>query len=299
MDPLQRQKRLGIAAIFVIALLLGVTLAYSLYRSALTVKRGEARELAFHHSQRIALRLQEATGPAYMLASLVQQGNGQVENFDELGAQLVDAFPIARAVELAPGGVVRQVYPLRGNESIIGHDLLKDRGRNQEAHLAIARRQLTIGGPFDLLQGGVGVVARYPVYLNDRHGRPSFWGFSIVLIRVPELLNAAGLMELTREGYRYSLCRLPMGEGECVPFARQGKGAVVDAVQVPVNLPNGFWQLSVSPEDGWVSMADWIRFFAIALVLPVLLTGLALLMTKALRSPPDLAQDISSESDEN
>jgi sensor domain CHASE-containing protein len=183
-------------------------------------------------------------------------------------------FPMARAVELAPGGVIRQVYPLAGNEPIIGHDLLKDRERNLEAYAALTTRQLTLAGPFELLQGGVGVVGRFPIFQSDRTGRSSFWGFSIVLIRVPELLAAAGMTDFEREGYRYELCRIPPNGRACVVFARNGEGALDEAVSVPINTLNARWMLSVSPTAGWGAGKTAAILAAAAVVLALLLGGL-------------------------
>lgn len=277
------RKRVAVGVTILLALLLGAIVGLAIEQSMLTVKRGVARDIAFSHSQRIVQRLQEGVGPAYMLASLVQQGNGRVEDFDTVAEELLQAFPMARAVELAPGGVVRQVHPLQGNEAIIGHDLLKDRDRNREAHIAVARRQLTIAGPFDLIQGGVGVVGRYPVFLADRNGRSSFWGFSIVLIRVAELLNAAGLVEVTREGYRYELCRLPPNGGECKPFARNGEGRLLDPVTVPVDVPNGRWELSLAPEQGWITGVERIVLVLVVVVVALILGGLQYLFLRSLQ----------------
>lgn len=267
-----RRKRLAVLVTVALALLLGSAVGISLQQSMLAVKRGAARDLAFSHAQRVVQRMQEALGPAYMLASLVQQGEGRVADFDAVGEELLQAFPMARAVELAPGGVVRQVYPLQGNESIVGHDLLKDRGRNQEAHIALARRQLTVAGPFELIQGGVGAVGRYPVFLTERNGRSRFWGFTIVLIHVPELLNTAGILDITREGYRYELCRLPPDGKDCTVFARFGDGPLEDPVTVPIDVPNGHWQLSISPEEGWTSLGER-AFLAAAVALVAGLLG--------------------------
>lgn len=277
------RKRVAVGVTILLALLLGVIVGLVLQQSMLTVKRGAARDLAFSHAQRIVQRLQEAVGPAYMLASLVQQGNGRVEGFDAVGEELLQAFPMARAVELAPAGVVRQVYPLQGNEAIIGHDLLKDRDRNREAHIAVARRQLTIAGPFELIQGGVGVVGRYPIFLTDRSGRNNFWGFSIVLIRVPELLNAAGIIEVAHDGYRYELCRMPPNGGDCLAFARSGDGALQDPVTVPVDVPNGHWELSLAPEEGWVSGTQRAVLVLVVVLVALLIGGLQYLFLRSLQ----------------
>ncbi len=43
-------------------------------------------------------------------------------------------------------------------------------------------------GPFALNQGDLGIAIRNPVYLYDEDGEPYFWGLTIVIIKVPEIL---------------------------------------------------------------------------------------------------------------
>ena len=42
-------------------------------------------------------------------------------------------------------------------------------------------------GPFQLKQGGYGIAVRNPVYLDQKDGQETFWGFTIVIIRVPDI----------------------------------------------------------------------------------------------------------------
>lgn len=251
--------------------LLGAIAGYAYVEAQRAMKRSEARALAYSHAQRLAQRLQEALGPAYMLASLVQQGDGKLDNFEAVAVDLMAQFPMARAVELAPRGVVTKVFPLPGNESIIGHDLLQDRNRNREAHLAVARKQLTLAGPFELLQGGLGAVGRYPIFRYHRDGHQDFWGFSIVLIRVPELLSAAGFLQFRSEGYSYEICKVQVDEGGCTVFSRQGVEPLDDPIAADVDVPNGKWILSVAPDRGWIPAFDWIILALTALGVGILL----------------------------
>lgn len=269
-----------VAATFLLGCLLGWLVGYEYVESQTAAKRSVARGVAYNHAQRLSQRLQESLGPAYMLASLVQQQGGKVDNFEAVAVDLLQQFPMARAVELAPGGVVRQVYPLPGNESIVGHDLLKDKKRNREAHLAIARRQFTLAGPFELLQGGLGAVGRYPIFRTLADGRDDFWGFSIVLLRVPELLGSAGFLQITGEGYGYEICReLPDNEG-CKVFSREGREPLEDPVTVDVDVPNGKWILSIAPDQGWVTGSDWALVAGIAAAVGALLAALQLALVR-------------------
>lgn len=250
------------------AMLLLMTIAVSYVHVMKASKQQEAWRLAQNFALRLAQRVNETASPVYMLAAAVHHNHGVVADFEGLAADLINEFPMARAIELAPAGVVQHVYPLRGNESIIGHDLLKDKGRNQEAHVALSKRQLTLAGPFELIQGGVGVVARYPVFLTNAQGRESFWGFSIVLMHVRELLANAGESEFARHGFSYRLCRAAPGAevSNCRVFAKSSEGELDAPVELSVTLPNNQWILSVAPEKGWVSRSDWLVVLLVILL---------------------------------
>ena len=278
-----KRKRLAAAATMVIVLLLGSIVGLTVDQSIATGKRSAAEALAFTHVQRLVQHLEDAMAPAYMLAALVQQGGGKVDHFDAVAEQLLQSFPMARAIQLAPGGIIRQTYPLHDNEKAIGHDLLRDRERNREAHIALATRQLTVAGPFNLIQGGVGAVGRYPVFIVDQTGRESFWGFTTVLVRVPELLNTSGILDLSREGYRYELCRVPPSSHECEVFARSGEGPLESPVIVPVDVPNGHWQLALAPEKGWITTTERLQLAAAVILVAALLGGLQYLFLRQLQ----------------
>lgn len=250
----------------VCALAILVTLAGGFLNLVKEREQRSAREIAQTFAFRIALRTNEAASPAYMLAAMVKEHRGKIPDFDKLASELLPEFPLARALELAPAGVVRQVYPLRGNEAIIGHDLLKDGLRNKDAHTAVVRRELMLAGPFELIQGGVGSVARYPIYMRGDQGKDAFWGFAIVLIHVKELLINAGSLQLERNGLDYSICRVLPGGSECQEFAHTGGGELLDPVAISIELPLNVWRLSVAPRSGWVPFSKIVAIFSLAVI---------------------------------
>jgi len=296
---IDRAWRCGLLTALVAALVFGACGAtYLHYQKA--SKQKIVRGLAASFAMRIAQRTHEAIAPAYILAALIRQSQGHLPEFNQLAADLLQEFPLAHALELAPAGVVRQVYPLRGNEAIVGHDLLKDRTRNKEAHMAVIKRQLMIAGPFELIQGGLGAVARYPVFTQEAQGKPAFWGFVIALIHIDELLSNAGEMELERKGLNYRICKLPSEAepqaGACVEPARVGRGAIVDPLMVTIGLPNAQWQLSVAPEPGWISVGEWLVVFMFT-ISGALLAGLTsfTLLRRTEKIGNDLSVSASSE----
>ena len=53
-----------------------------------------------------------------------------------------------RNVLFAPGGIVEGVYPLEGNEGVLGLNMYGEGAGNLEARAAIEKEELYIAGPF-------------------------------------------------------------------------------------------------------------------------------------------------------
>lgn len=68
-------------------------------------------------------------------------------------------------LQLAPGGIISKIFPLAGNEKAIGQNILRDDKRRHEARLAVQEKRLTLTRSFTLVQGGVAVIGRNPVFL--------------------------------------------------------------------------------------------------------------------------------------
>jgi len=271
-----KNKMWQVGVFTVVGLFLGLILGYWVLQLQFEKARGAARDFGCRQAQNLSQRLNEAMGATYGLASLVRRGSGSVENFDTEASELMNKFPLARVLELAPKGVVTQVFPLAGNEAIVGHDLLRDKERNREAHLALVNKRLTLAGPVDLIQGGLGAIGRYPIFHSTPDGRQEFWGFSIVLVRVSELLANAGFLQLEADGYAYSLCQLQSGDGGCRLFYSHGKAVLTDPVTIEVSVPNGKWLLSLAPQKGWTTLSDWLTLIFIGLAVAALLGSLQL-----------------------
>ncbi len=266
-------RRLCIAAGIVTALILA-GVSWLVLSSIEQQRRYEARRVGHVFSSRLLDRLNETLGALYLLSASVDRQSGRISRFDEQAADLMRDFPLLRALELAPGGVISRVYPVRGNESVIGHDLLTDKTRNREVHLAVSRRQLAIAGPLALRQGGVGVVARYPLHLLSDDGRNHFWGLSIAVIDFPSLLRTAGESDFERLGYRYQLCWLPPGEAACRLAVGDQELSADAAVVSKLGVGQAEWRLMVLPSEGWVTSLEYGLVAAIAIFGGVLVGGL-------------------------
>ncbi len=94
---------------------------------------------------------------------------------------------------IAPDFVVTMIYPMQGNEKAIGLDYRKNE-RQREAAMTVRREgRLVITGPVDLVQGGRGLILRYPVMARASDGRIDFWGILSGVMDMEKLYKSAGL----------------------------------------------------------------------------------------------------------
>ena len=76
------------------------------------------------------------------------------KQFATLSRLMQDEDDIIKVHEIAKDGIVSQIYPMEGNEDVIGLNMIENPERKKEARLARDSGEYTIAGPFELVQGG-------------------------------------------------------------------------------------------------------------------------------------------------
>ncbi len=187
-----------------------------------------------------------------------------------------------RSLQLAPGGVVRHIYPLAGNEAALGYDLLHDPAVSQLVAEMIRHREFLLAGPIDLRQGGRGLIGRQPIFVPGTVTEgEQFWGFATILIDFDQLVREAGLTEHYPK-VDWAL-RGKDGRGE-QGAVFMGNAALFqgDAQRMPVSLPTGSWELAAQPHGGWAQ--SWpgrgILLLGAALIVLLVVLGTALQLAK-------------------
>ncbi|MGQ7885046.1 bifunctional diguanylate cyclase/phosphodiesterase [Paenibacillus sp. WC2504] len=125
---------------------------------------------------------------AYVSSNYLQNNDQEVLNY--IASLYLGAQASALNLLIAPKGIVKDVFPLKGNESIMNWDLLNDPRPNVQQQIvnALTTKRMTMDGPFKLLQGMDGLIARKAIYQNGE-----FWGFVSVGVDVDQLLAEAGI----------------------------------------------------------------------------------------------------------
>lgn len=226
------------------------------------------------YGQRIENDIENGIEITDTLKQLLINGNGQIINFSKIAENLMSYS--VQSVQLAPNGVVTEIYPEEGNEA--GKiDLLKDSKRGEISNYAKDHNITIIQGPIKLKQGGSGLVVRNPIYLEDENGQEYFWGFTIVILRVPEVFEDS-TNALSKFKYNYRLSR----ETSVLDKKYVEVDANCDKMIRPVtyNLTVGKekWKLEIMPRAGWSNSTTLYLIFFGGLSLVLLLTGLTIVL---------------------
>ena len=233
-----RKPKLTGVLMFFVLMLLTQFIAYERY---LLVRETEEQELineANTAQDRLQNALSYSRSTAQTLGFIVEQ-YGVPDNFDSVGNALLQSNKFIDAVQLVQGGIITHVVPLTGNEVVIGFNILKDSARNSGALHAIATKKFFWAGPFELKQGGVGIVGRQPLYKAN-----NFWGFSAVIIKLPNFLKTVGIDSTANHGFSYQLSKIN-SDKNFLPEQRLSKTAQT----ISVKVPDVEWKLMVSKKN--------------------------------------------------
>ena len=137
------------------------------------------------------------------LKQILISENGEIHQFETIAGNIMSDS--IESVQLAPNGVVTDIYPANGNEA--GKiDLIHDKDRGKISRYARDNHTIITQGPFKLKQGEYGIAVRNPIYLKDKNGHEYFWGFTIVILRVPDIFSDS-ISALSNFGYEYKISK--------------------------------------------------------------------------------------------
>ncbi len=179
--------------------------------------------------------------------------------FAPFAATLLLETRVIRNLAVGPGGTFTYIYPVSGNEVVLGYQPLNDARPEvrDDVLRAIATGQTIISGPLDLLQGGQGLILRQAVFKDGE-----YWGLLSMVLDLPAMLEEAGLAaphDVLRFALRDETGRI-----------LYGSPAVFDEDPVlnTIELPDGVWELAAVPRGGWpAAITQPLRVFQIASIL--------------------------------
>ena len=232
--------------------------------------RTKAQLNAMTYAERIYGELMEGIGVTDTLKQVVISGDGNINKFYDIAAKMMDDS--IQSIQIAPNGVVTEIYPEESNESS-KIDLINDSDRGEISRYARDNDTVIMQGTFKLKQGGYGIAVRNPVYLENENGQKSFWGFTIVILKVPEIFSES-VEALSNFGFKYSLQKCASPWDDTYEWVYGSKKELNDPVIYDFDVYRDKWRLEILPKSGFYNNSNLIYMFIGGVIIVLLLTGL-------------------------
>ena len=254
--------------VFLTALIVGVFLLHNLEKDEKTT----GKYMAQITEKRVRARLDQYSMLSALLGNYISAGENLDENtFSELAEKIPTEDGVIKAFELAPEGIVTDIYPKQGNEGAFGLDMLQEHERKKDAILARDSGKYTIGGPYQLKQGGTGALLFNPVYQDNNSEQGEFWGFVILVIDWERFIGEINLDYLSDADFCYRIWTYDRGSRDKIILAESQDNMPDNILTVECAVPNNTWYFDIIPSEGWSPRSYWIMCIVISYVFSLLI----------------------------
>lgn len=248
--------RIRAGLVFLVTLLLVFGCTFLVNQNQQRREKLKAAYTAESTISRIEVQLNRYLAESDLVKKSIEEGlTISDKQFATLSRLMQDEDDIIKVHEIAKDGIVSQIYPMEGNEDVIGLNMIENPERKKEARLARDSGEYTIAGPFELVQGGNGVLLFDPVYRADDKGCKKFWGFSILVMDWQKFIKKMELDQLENAGYHYQIWKKGTDD-EKIVIAQCDNLQETDTLEVACTVPNDTWYFEIVPENGWVTMTQ-------------------------------------------
>lgn len=233
-------------------------------------RRTTAQLNATTYGERIKNEITNGIEITDALKQVLISEDGEINHFDTIAENLKSDS--IESVRIAPDGIVTDIYPAEGNEA--GKiDLLHDKDRSKISCYARDNHTLITQGPFELKQSGYGIAVRNPIYLKNADGQEYFWGFTIVILRVPGIFSDS-IDALSKFGYEYRLSKKDIPWSDDYKVVYQSDGQMTAPVSYEFTIGEEKWRFEVTPKNGWRNDRIIATVSGIFMAITLLLSGL-------------------------
>lgn len=239
----------------------------SLVRGNLADKTNEVRTLLEYE---LNSTLHLATG----LVSYIQSKQGVLvaEEINPWLTNLQERAQHIRNIGIAPGNTITHVYPLAGNEAALGLYYPDSKEQWPAVQTVIANRRPMLAGPIHLQQGGLGLIYRIPVFLNNE----TYWGLVSTVLNFDAIYNA---IHTRAEQLGIKIAIKDRDQNGKILF---GDNDIIANNELNLSIPGRNWQMVSSQKNtdapsliNTIRAGGWLITLAISLLFNSFLRSLA------------------------
>lgn len=258
-----------ILILFVLVSLVTNVACLFIRNSVITQEKLKAEYTAKSTIDRVETKLETYIEKVQFLKKTIESGIELDDAyFQSIASRLYGDDPAVKTIELAPNGVIQNVYPLKENENVIGMNMLTERGRKQAATVAKDTKKYTLEGPYDLKQGGKGALLYDPIYVNDE-----FWGFSILVIDWDVFLDEIHLKDLEKASYDFIIWKTDRITKDKIIISKSTNEIDSNTLLIQCKLPNNEWNFEIVPKQGWINKYLMINLVVASILIDFLVTA--------------------------
>ena len=220
-------------------------------------------------------------GLELLVSRSYKENSGFTSYRDELDSWATGAvknLSYLKNIGLSEGYIIRYAFPETGNERIIGKNYRDIPAQWPTVQRAVELGLPVVAGPLELIQGGVGIICRIPLFFyaaDQKH----FVGIVSMVFDYDELLQVAGLTDIEKVLSVAIRGKDGLGvdgavfHGTVNTFEHEG-------IAQKVKFLGGEWVIAAKPKQGWSyeapysRLSQWLGFFLSVFV--VLVTYVAL-----------------------
>ncbi|WP_159452640.1 PAS domain S-box protein [Pedobacter nyackensis] len=256
------------------------------------MQKRQEHEILKHELDEVESRFKDILNHSISSAntfSILYKQYGNIDSFDEIARDIMEHNKGIDFMNFAENYTITHVYPLQGNQKILGHSLLEVPLFRKEIEIAIKSNKVLFAGPYRLTQGrGIGISCRIPIIINNKYK-----GLASVITKLPTVFSLLPQLKNNGGKFVYQLSKVnPVTlKSESffpnyVPKANSG---------ISVYMPEGNWTLHAAYSSLYTTSND---VYAISVLGILLSFSISIVVYHRAKLPVKLERIIQSKTRE-
>lgn len=272
MNGFSRKNRRGVVILFIVLVtIIQVLVLGTIAKEKRAQKVQDAYAYGSSLTSAISLTLENVVSVSETLNQFYYQyEDAFLEDFEEVATRIMEIHPEISSLYLAPDGIIQAAYPSSVKDKTMGFHMLKDPAQGPRAKLTMESGLVTVAGPHNLIEGGLGLILRNPIYKEGR-----FLGFSVIILDWNELVNKILSSYIVNSRYKVAIWKDSFDETAVTDvdgyILRNTREQISKKVDLTLDVPNDVWHLVVEPTDGWLAYHEMGWDIVISLIISITL----------------------------